>query len=240
MIKIKEVFAAYQQKINTTIHVEEIFGSSGMVNQYQKLDYGFFPLGSGILTAQSKTLIAEIAPRGIMFLGNDFGTTEYLIKKCPENREKATNPTIRNLLTLDIDVTHSFFTNFYLGLRDNVKFPEMGMTQLSIERKELYQKFCYDFFLVQLEIINPKTVVCMGKDTAIALYKFGEKQFPMLSDKKPKIKYPTLYKDGTYQVNTSGTVFGNRKFVFIPHPSYAHMNWSPDIKTKFQSVILDE
>lgn len=235
MIKIQELFDAYQQKINANNHIDEIFGDSGMVNQYQKLAYGFFPLGSGILTNKSEVAISEIAPRGIMFLGNDFGTTEYIEKKCPNNREKKTSPTIRNLLKLDINVAHSFFTNFYLGLRDKIKFPEMEMTKLSIKRKELYQQFCFDFFLIQLEIINPKVVVCLGKDVGFALHQFKEQQFFMFNNKN--LKYAALYENRSFQIDTSGTVLGNRKFVFIPHPSYAHLNWTPAIKIKFRSAI---
>jgi hypothetical protein len=61
-------------------NADPIFEESGMKNLYDRLDFGFFPLGSGILSERSKVDEAEIKENGIMVLGNDFGTLSYVEK----------------------------------------------------------------------------------------------------------------------------------------------------------------
>ncbi len=68
-----------------------------MTNDFAKLDYGFFPLGSGILAENSKIDIAKMDNCKIMVLGNDFGTKAYL-NKIKNHKEEETNPTIRYLI----------------------------------------------------------------------------------------------------------------------------------------------
>lgn len=42
-----------------------------------------------------------------------------------------------------------------------------------------------------------------------------------------------------YIVNTDEDFFGKRKFVLIPHPSFAHNNWKPnDIKNKIKRALV--
>ena len=53
-MKVKDLFAAYDQYITAIPNSATIFEQSGMVNEFGKLDFGFFPLGSGILTDKSK------------------------------------------------------------------------------------------------------------------------------------------------------------------------------------------
>ena len=68
------------EKIKETSKLD--FEISGMVNWFDKMRYGFFPLGLGILTENNKTKGAvpttEIEERGVMVLGNDFGTLSYV------------------------------------------------------------------------------------------------------------------------------------------------------------------
>ena len=90
-----------------------------MIDISKKLDFGFFPLGSGILH-ENKSHInkAAIDDDCVMVLGNDFGTVNYLETKCKNNREN-TSKTIANLMRLDLNLDTTFFTNFYLGLRND-------------------------------------------------------------------------------------------------------------------------
>ena len=67
-MKIKNVFDGYKDFIKKYPESKEIFKNSGMVNDFGKLDFGFFPLGSGILTENSKINIAEIEEKGILVL----------------------------------------------------------------------------------------------------------------------------------------------------------------------------
>ena len=111
-MKVKYLFAAYDQHITAIPNSAAIFEQSGMVNEFGKLDFGFFPLGSGILTDKSKIEEAEIETCHIMILGNDFGTQDYVENKCPDKKEKKTNSTIKNLFSLDLKAEKTFFTNF--------------------------------------------------------------------------------------------------------------------------------
>jgi hypothetical protein len=74
-----------------------------------------------------------------------------------------------------------------------------------------YKIFCYEFFLKQLEFIKPVLVLCLGKDIDTALRE----------DWVDKI------------------LFSKYKFEFIPHPSFAHINWKEPIKEKIKSTIND-
>lgn len=41
-----------------------------------------------------------------------------------------------------------------------------------------------------------------------------------------------------YIIHTDDGIFEQRKFILIPHPSYAHINWNRhDIKSKIESAL---
>src|SRR5271154_6712448 len=80
-MKIKQLFDELEKiKVST----KSDFEKSGMVNRFDEMKYGFFPLGLGILTENNKIKDAsptdEIEEGGVMVLGNDFGTLEYIEK----------------------------------------------------------------------------------------------------------------------------------------------------------------
>ena len=204
-MKIQQLFDALKEKSDAE-NAESIFAESRMINRCKELDYGFFPLGSGILTDRSKVEEAEISESGIMVLGNDFGTVSYIKNKCRDNRENKNNSTIRNILSVGLDIDTTFFTNFYLGLRIG---EGATMTKRDSPISERYKKFCYEFFLIQLELVKPRLVLWLGKDVDFTLH---EKWI----DKNLLTKY---------------------KFEFIPHPSFAHINWKEPIKTQIISLI---
>lgn len=74
-MKIEDLFN--ELKI-ITANKEGAFAESGMVNWFGRMQYGFFPLGLGILTDNNKTEDAtgttEIEQCDVMVFGNDFGT----------------------------------------------------------------------------------------------------------------------------------------------------------------------
>jgi hypothetical protein len=114
-MRISELFKRYFKALEKTSNIIEAFERSEMKMDVQKLEYGFFPLGSGILLDnKSKLEIAEIETCEIMVLGNDFGTEKYINEKCPNNKEKKTNPTIKNLLKLNMNNETTFYTNLFL------------------------------------------------------------------------------------------------------------------------------
>lgn len=185
-----------------------------MLIKYQncKLDYGFFPFGTGILIENMDRQEASIEEAGEMILGNDFGTNEYL-KKCIENgnREKASNPTIRNLLSnLTGDIKNTFFTNFYLGVR------EKGTNTKRFQPlTNDYKEFCCDFFNIQLRLIKPKKVICLGHAVRLALAE-NTTFFPEWKAKGISLK--KLYAENKTTIDIDIKLVGNVSFIVIPHP----------------------
>lgn len=239
-MKIKTLFETYTQLVANKANSETIFANSGMVNDFMKLDFGFFPLGSGILTNEkdkSRIENATIEDNGTMVLGNDFGTFTYVETKCKNNREDSSK-TIANLQNIGLNIKTTFFTNFYLGLRNDKLYKGTTNTKRIKQIKQDYKNLCFNFFLVQLELINPKTVVCLGAEVGQTLSEFSP-VFSNFSTKKNKIS--NLFADTTkqdYVIHTNDSIFEQRKFVLIPHPSYAHINWNKhDIKNKIESAL---
>lgn len=239
-MEIKTLFETYEVLITNKLGSEKIFSDSGMVNISKVLDFGFFPLGSGIL-AENNNLItkASIVDDGIMVLGNDFGTVTYLKTKCKNNRED-NSKTITNLLSLGLNLETTFFTNFYLGLRDDKLYQGTSMTNRVKKLEQDYKDLCYNFFKIQLELINPKVVICLGAEVGQTLSEYSD-LFETFSKKKNTIT--NLYSDNSttdYIINVDDNYLGNRKFILIPHPSYAHINWAKnDIKNKIIKAITE-
>lgn len=237
-MKIKTLFEVYTQLVTNKANSEIIFADSGMVNDYEKLDFGFFPLGSGILTDRSKIENATIEDYGTMILGNDFGTITYVETKCSKENREDNSKTIANLQNIGLDINTTFFTNFYLGLRNDKLHKGTTNTKRIKQIKQDYKDLCFNFFLSQLELINPKTVVCLGSEVGQTLSEIS----PIFSNfSKKKNKITTLFSDTSrqdYIIHTNDSIFEQRKFILIPHPSYAHINWNKhDIKNKIVSAL---
>jgi hypothetical protein len=162
-VKIQQLFDELE-KINKNSKTD--FEISGMVNCFKKMKYGFFPLGWGILTENNKLKetipTTEIEESGVMVLGNDFGTVGYVekVKKYSEGIGETKSTTIRNLKKkVCLDENRTFFTNIYLGVRTN---PDATMTKRVENLTSNHKKICYDFFVKQLTLLNPKIVICLG------------------------------------------------------------------------------
>lgn len=212
----EELVSAIKQKTG----IESIFNDSDMLieksgmisNRKVILSYGFFPFGTGMLIENIQREDANIEKGGIMVLGNDFGNYEYL-KKCIENgkREKASNTTIRNLLSnLTGDIKDTFFTNFYLGVREK----GTNTTRFQPLTKS-YQRFCYDFFTTQLLLLKPKKVICLGHAVRQALAE-NTNLFPEWKAKGVSLK--KLYAENKNKLEIDDSQFGKITFMVIPHP----------------------
>lgn len=198
------------QNLSKEKSIETLFQKSGMVNKYNQLDFGFFPLGKGILTSD---LIHENNFK-IMVLGNDFGTDEYL-QDCIKNHKRESeskSPTIRNLITkLNINLCTTFFTNLHLGVRNDGK-NTLRLDPLTND----YKVFCFNFLKIQLNIINPNIVICLGHDVRKSLIESS----PLFSNWLPKNKtLKNLYDvNENFQIEINDAELGKRKFIVIPHP----------------------
>jgi uracil-DNA glycosylase family 4 len=219
-MKIQQLFGELEKLKETS---KSDFEISGMVNRFNEMQFGFFPLGLGILTDNNKTNRAvpttEIQEGGVMVLGNDFGTVSYVntyvenpVKKIGETDSK----TIRNLLKekVGINKNNTFFTNFYLGVRTNAK---ATMTKRVEELTEDYKEICYNFFVAQLNLLNPSIIICLGRDVKNALLKSKESSsFVSWKHKSGSIK--EIYDLGYHMLTINNQELGTRKFVIIPHP----------------------
>ena len=237
-MKIKDLFELYKEFIKENPESNQIFADSGMVNDFQKLEKGFFPLGSGILTEHSEIEIAEIEEGGTLVLGNDFGTVSYLKNKCIGGKE-VNSKTIDNLKKLDLKLENTFFSNLFVGLRDDGNNDGTAMTKLVIKRKQEYIDFCFDFLKIQLDFIKPKIVVCLGVEVGKNL---ATKHYEIFSNFSQKdLPLTRMYEDvldKRYIVDTNDKFYGARRFVLIPHPSFAHISWNKnDIKPKIEDVL---
>lgn len=191
---------------------EEIFKKSRMINEFNKLDFGFFPFGDGIFSEQYDDNCK------VMVLGNDFGTHKYVkdcIKKGKKESETA-SPTIRNLLNpksiaLQLNRQNTFFTNFHLGCR------ELGTTMTGkMERQKDYKDLCYCFFKQQLSIMNPQIVLCLGKDVGNTLLEYNELLQKNWGSTSKKLKtFKELYEKDKFWVDDVDNL---RRFIIAPHP----------------------
>lgn len=212
-MKIEQLFSELKK---ITKGKEPVFTASGMANWYDKMKYGFFPLGFGILTEditmESKAADVEIEQGGIMILGNDFGTAGYVKDKCNGIGEAKTNKTINNLLDdrVGLKGNNTFFTNFYLGVRTH---PDATMTKRIEPLTDDYKKICYKFFLTQLELLDPQIIICLGHAVKEALID-SKTSFDKWEPKSKSIK--KIHIESNHIIKSE--LFGNRKFVLIPHP----------------------
>lgn len=241
-MKTQLLFEKLVSAIKEKSGIESIFEKSDMMlresgmilNKNVVLSYGFFPFGTGILREDVQREDGNILEGGIMVLGNDFGTLDYLKNKCPDGKEnKRTSATIRNLIdeklnSLKLDTSNTFFTNIYLGLRNGASMTR----KMTLEND--YKAFCYDFFLEQLNFINPKTIICLGKQVGNALADISD---IFESFKNVKICKLLMTDNNGFVIKTNDKKFGKRKFILIPHPSLAHNNWKNGIREKILKAI---
>ncbi len=231
-MKIKKLFDELEAKYKKE-NGQSIFDESGMImiKENQKLNFGFFPAGSGIFVPnKSKIQEAEIEEGGAMILGNDFGTLTYLDKINNGDKIEGGSSTIRNLKKLGLE-NKSFHTNFYLGIRDDKTHEGTTMTDRIAPLEQNYKSFCFRFFLKQLEIINPKVVVCLGHDVRLALAE-NVQQFAIWKSKS--ISFKKLYSTDNFVINVDDEL-GKRKFIVIPHPCFAS-----NLKKNYVDKILKE
>jgi hypothetical protein len=208
------------EKIKETSKLD--FEISGMVNRFNEMKYGFFPLGLGILTENNKTneepLTDEIEVGGVMVLGNDFGTVTYVndLIKDSDGFGEIKGTIVRNMKKHipELFTNKTFFTNFYLGVRTNKDAKMMvKIEELSDGYKTLY----YDFFRMQLDLVKPKLVVCLGHHVKNALISSGG-VFEQWKTKSGSLK--ELYSHGKDKYIIENAALNGIKFIIIPHPCY--------------------
>ncbi len=125
---------------------------------------GFFPGGDGLwrpFDQIHQPSHGNVSVSGVMFLGNDFGTVSGF-QKGPRSV-----PTWRHLKRRieesGIPVELAFFTNAIMGLREK----GTALKNINYQRDEPFLEFCLEFLEVQLDYLNPRLVVTLGKPAAM-------------------------------------------------------------------------
>lgn len=159
--------------------------SNGMVCVDRMKGPGFFPGCAG--TIDNRQNISGLPE---MVLGQDFDT-EANHKLIDENKgEIDKNTTWRNLKLLlkdlNIDRSDCFFTNAYMGLRPSSQevTKNTGQSPAAKRGAGVFANECYEFFKKQLSVVQPETVLVLGKETAKFLSKAFPSEFKKWSDIK--------------------------------------------------------
>ena len=116
-----------------------------------------------------------------------------------------------------MDKSKTFFTNFYMGVRlvdGSYKGTTMTKRIFDGQRNKLrddYKKLCYNFFKIQLELLNPRIVICLGHEVKNALIETCQ-----ITEWKKSDSLKKIYTKKNYSKKIEK--LGNRQFVIIPHP----------------------
>ena len=181
---------------------------------------GFFP---GCIGTIEEGIDLNNLP--IMVLGQDFDTVEknkVIIPSVGEIEHNMTWQNLKNLLKeVGLDKRKCFFTNAYMGLRGSGK--NYGKSPAAYKKGDAFAKQCHEFFEIQLNVIKPKLVLVLGKETA----KFITKVFPgqfIAWEKLTTLK--ELYKDINNVHIKYEFKFETIHFVFAIHPCLSGSNRS--------------
>lgn len=201
--KIERLFDEYEEFFEGR---DEAFRDSQMIKvdvekRWQEKPT-FFPCGYGNYSG-SKNLKSS----RIMILGNDWGMSDDF--ESNKDYLSTINPLLKKL---NLVLEETFFTNFYMGLRNSNKY-SFSQTD-DINHSKEFKELCFCFFEKQLEVIKPKIVLCLGT-----------KVKDVLSE---KLKMPEIEKasfEELFKKYPEGLDVNQTRFVFIPHASYSHISW---------------
>jgi hypothetical protein len=180
----------------------------------------FFPGGRGVF--QERRELPEFPFRKVMVVGQDFDTLSgfnYSLQQGEEDRGSATWLNLLKLLArVGIPPVVCFYTNAYMGLRETGEStgPSPG------QRSSSFRNECLSFFRRQLELQQPRLILCLGLDAA-----------PFLSLASPTLK---AWESAQYsKIDAVGAALvTDVRFTDSPqtvpavallvHPSYRHAN----------------
>ena len=171
--------------------------------------------GARVRVSKSSCTEIEIEEGGIMVLGNDFGTVKYVNDVITDSNGfgEIKGTTVRNMKKHlpKLFTNKTFFTNFHLGIRTNKDAKMMVKIE---ELSDGYKIFCNDFFRMQLDLVKPKLVVCLGHHVKNALISLGG-VFEQWEPKYDSLEKLYAREGNKYIVENNGI-----KFIVIPHPCY--------------------
>ena len=182
----------------------------------------FFPGGAGLWREEPTDELPKMPHRGIMVVGQDFGTMATFLRLIPRGGE-AESPTWRPLRVLlskaGIRLDECFFTNAWMGLRSSG--PETGPYVGARDKR--FTGRCANFLALQIAVQRPRLIVSLGTYVP-----------PFLSKLSPQLEAWTPWgKFATIDSSNAGLV---RKAMFpsagniaasvtaLVHPCYRHVN----------------
>jgi hypothetical protein len=177
----------------------------------------FYPGGKGTYDNSGK-----ISDKKIMILGQDFGSRNQYLKLKERGREnikknKTWGPLLSFLDELQLEYTNCFFTNAILGVREG----NMSVGRSLAFKDPKFISICQDFFLYQLEIQKPTTILVLGKEVAKFLGPLSEE----LKLWKSMISFKLIDQNGKQCIRN--VVFKNNisaNLALLTHPSYRKLN----------------
>lgn len=172
----------------------------------------FFPGGKGLWNEEE----SETFP-SILALGQDFSTEKVYLKMLHDKGSEINGPTWRNLRQLfieaNIEFTDCFFSNVFMGLRktDSMtgKFP--GFKDKGFVSRNL------NFLLFQIQTIEPKMIITLGKYSADLVSKLSDNLEPWKNNK-------ALNEPDIGLIKKVGINGNNYTCVALEHPSMRNSN----------------
>ncbi|MBE2201997.1 MAG: hypothetical protein IAE79_25540 [Anaerolinea sp.] len=131
------------------------------------LGASFFPGGQGLWYESSQAEIPVFPIGGVMIMGQDYYTFQGYEETLAHSRAGDANPdkgskTWHHLLhfldSVEITPQRCFFTNLFMGLRENGK----PMGKFPGARDAGFVERCLDFFEMQVRVQQPKLILALG------------------------------------------------------------------------------
>ena len=190
----------------------------------------FFPVGSGLWgpTVEGSPPLPE--HRDVMVVGNNFANRRYVDRIVARGFEVdfgggrlAKDPTWRRLLGLLSEVPllpeHCFFTNAYMAFIAG----NSSLGNLGLDPHDPLEIACQQFFGRQVELLQPRTVVCLGASACAFVARHCRGRIPWPT--RPVNRYFATVDANDAAIQRSvriGTDTVN--LVALVHPSYRHLN----------------
>jgi len=157
-------------KLNECITLNDYKGCTLLKpTQETILGTGFFPVGDGLYREDG--LNPEFPFNGIMIVGQDYGTLEYVYnegKKINSELEIKTGKTWPNVIKIyfndfNMPKDKCFFTNALMGLRIDPKMTGPMISKIKSSNPLLLDKN-RQFFIKQIEKQKPKIIIFLGNE----------------------------------------------------------------------------
>lgn len=190
----------------------------------------FFPVGSGLW---GPTIDGDPPPpdhRPVMVLGNNFANRRFVDHIVAKGFEVdfgasrvAKDPTWRRLLNLldqvPVRPEDCFFTNVYMAFIAG----SSNLGNISLHATDPFELACQRFFARQVDLLQPRTVVCLGAAACafVARHCGGRLPWP----ERPVTGYFAAV-DARDSALQESVLIGTQtvKLVALVHPSYRHLN----------------